>query len=329
MTCCEAVRLGLGPVVGEVTSTKVIILLEVKRRDSDTGKADLGMSMVRCDLYCRGDTAPTHSLDLELPSRQPRVFVFSELEPNTEYVAVFNGINAAETPQVYAKFRTKPRGEDIKRFRILALSCDRPDRLMLGQVNPWHEIAKKSYNYDVILHLGDQVYNKGEDSDKTCELFGTEYEQIEDGRRKKMWKKRAEELLAKKYRFTWNRKKTRESLQQGSHLMIWSDNDVANDFTTMKDQAGQQAYPPAFLQSGIEMYRQYQRQLWDPDMGQAPSEEEFFSEWHSHVYGPVGIFLMDIRGNRITGDGVQHSENTMISDKQWEAFGERNNFSIF
>ena len=111
-----------------------------------------------------------------------------------------------------------------------------------------YEIARQSLSCDVVLHLGDQVYNKGEDSDKTCELFGTEYEQIEDGKKKKMWKKRAEELLAKKYRFTWNRKKTRESLQQGCHLMIWSDNDVANDFTTLKDQNGDQAYPPPFLQ---------------------------------------------------------------------------------
>ena len=53
-------------------------------------------------------------------------------------------------------------------------------------------------------------------------------------------------------RFTWNKKMTRSSLQQGCHLMIWSDNDVANDFTTLKDQAGDQAYPPAFLQSGAE-----------------------------------------------------------------------------
>ena len=95
-------------------------------------------------------------------------------------------------------------------------------------------------------------------------------------------------------RFTWNKKMTRSSLQQGCHLMIWSDNDVANDFTTLKDQAGDQAYPPAFLQSGtetradvcryhrlmlypgIEMYREYQRQLWDPDLGGKPGEDEHY-----------------------------------------------------
>ena len=48
--------------------------------------------------------------------------------------------------------------------------------------------------------------------------------------------------------------------------MIWSNNDVANDFTTLKDQEGGQAYPPAFLQCGIEVYRHYQRILWDTEL---------------------------------------------------------------
>ena len=117
----------------------------------------------------------------------------------------------------------------------------------------------------MILHLSDQVYNKGEDNDKTCQLFGEEYEAMEDSE-KKLMKKRGRALLAKKYRQTWNKKATRSCLQQGCHLMIWSDNDVANDFTTMKDQNGEQAYPPAFLQVGIEMYRDYQRLLWDTSL---------------------------------------------------------------
>ena len=36
---------------------------------------------------------------------------------------------------------------------------------------PRYELAKKSYSADVMLHLGDQVYNKGEDSDKTLQIF--------------------------------------------------------------------------------------------------------------------------------------------------------------
>ena len=65
-------------------------------------------------------------------------------------------------------------------------------------------------------------------------------------------KKRAGALLRKKYLETWNKKMTRISLQQGTYLMIWSAIDVANDFTTLKDQEGEKAYPAAFLQFGIE-----------------------------------------------------------------------------
>lgn len=132
-------------------------------------------------------------------------------------------------------------------------------------------------------------------------------------------KKRARAMLRKKYRETWNKRMTREALQRGSHLMIWSDNDVANDFTTLKDQEGEQAYPPAFLQCGIEVYRQYQRILWDPSTAGMPGDDEYFQEFHSHIYGPVGIFLMDMRGNRITGDGVQHSSNPIMGEEQWAA----------
>lgn len=54
-------------------------------------------------------------------------------------------------------------------------------------------------------------------------------------------------------------------LSRASNLMIWSDNDVANDFTTMKDTDGGQKYHPNFLQCGMRTYREYQRRLWDPD----------------------------------------------------------------
>ena len=37
--------------------------------------------------------------------------------------------------------------------------------------------------------------------------------------------------------------------------MIWSDNDVANDFTTMKNESGEQAYHPKFMVCGMEAYK--------------------------------------------------------------------------
>jgi len=321
VTCVDGVTLSVGPVVGEVTSTTAIILLEVAF--PRCSRVD-----VTCDLYKKGSKELVHQQTVSLPYKSPKVFVFQDdfaLEPDTEYVAVFNGICRENAAKTFAKFKTKPEPEDIKNFRIIALSCDRPDRMLLGQKNPWYMLAKKSYHTDVMLHLGDQVYNKGEDNDNTLDLFSADYEAMSEGCQAKM-RKRARALLRKKYRDTWMKKMTRDSLQQGCHLMVWSDNDVANDFTVLKDPSGNQAYPPAFLKCGIEVYRQYQRVLWDPhyirDQGEMPGDEEYFEEFHAHVYGPIGIFLMDMKGNRITGNGVQQSENPLVSENQWIAMEE-------
>merc|ERR1719369_1097229 len=280
VSCVETVSLSLGPVMGEVTSTMAIILMEVK--DPTNNRVE-----ITCDLYEKGTNVKAQSLTVLMPFQSPKAFVFNEasystLEPNTEYVAVFSGIRKEDATKCFALFKTKPNPEDMKTFNILALSCDRPDRMLLGQKNPWYEIARKTYNSDVVLHLGDQVYNKGEDNDNTMHLFDREYESLNDKQKQKM-KKRARALLRKKYRQTWNKKMTHSSLQQGSHLMIWSDNDVANDFTTLKDQKGDQAYPPPFLQCGIEVYRKYQRILWEPECLREytmPADDEYFSEFH-------------------------------------------------
>lgn len=321
--CVESVELAIGPVVGEVTHNMAIILLEIK--DESGPRAE-----VTCHLYNKGSNDLVQSQTITLPIKTPRVFVFQEpdsgLEPDTEYVAVFSGLRKADAGKTFALFKTKPEPEEMKTFKIIALSCDRPDRLLLGQKNPWYELARKTYTADVMLHLGDQVYNKGEDNENTQKIFDEEYEGLSEKDKGRM-KKRARALLRKKYRDTWNRKMTRDSLQKGCHLMIWSDNDVANDFTTMKDEEGNQAYPPPFLQCGIEVYRQYQRILWDHSIQECkklrmPADEEYFEEWHSHIYGPVGIFLIDMRGHRITGDGVQKSENPLMSERQWEAVEE-------
>ena len=56
-----------------------------------------------------------------------------------------------------------------------------------------------------------------------------------------------------------------EILARVPNLMIWSDNDVANDFTTLKTESGDQFYHGSFLRCGMMAFREYQRRLWDPD----------------------------------------------------------------
>ena len=131
-----------------------IIMLEIKT-ENNVKKVE-----ITCDLYRRKDRSLAHRVTTLFKIRHPGVFVFSDdtetgLEPDTEYIAVFSGINYYETCVAWAVFRTKP--ETITQFRILAFSCDRPDRMLLGQKNPWYDVCSKAYSADVMLHLGDQV----------------------------------------------------------------------------------------------------------------------------------------------------------------------------
>eukprot|EP00913_Durusdinium_trenchii_P035816 g33515.t1 len=84
--------------------------------------------------------------------------------------------------------------------------------------------------------------------------------------------------LQEAYRQTWSFPATSLTLEQTSNLMMWSDNDVLNDFNTAD-------------------YRMYQRQLWDPNCGGIEDQKEV-EEWHFHKYGAIGIFMLDLRGNR-------------------------------
>merc|ERR1712038_1686820 len=109
-----------------------IIVIEVK--DSKKKKVE-----ITCDLYRKGERVPI-SLTQILPSRKPKAFLFEDLEPATEYLAVFHGVNIVHARNAFALFRTKPDPSEMKTFNIIAQSCDRPDRMLLGQKNPWYDL---------------------------------------------------------------------------------------------------------------------------------------------------------------------------------------------
>ena len=58
--------------------------------------------------------------------------------------------------------------------------------------------------------------------------------------------------------------------------------------------------------------------MWDPDCHLTLSEGEDVREWHAHHYGGIGIFMFDLRGNRIDSQGKTTPDNTLLSEAQWE-----------
>ena len=305
-------KLTFGPVIGEVTSTSACIVIEVKFYEHVEG-------ILHCQLFAQDDMENGQLMEQtkEIRTGRPIAFVFEDLSPDTAYVAMFPAVGE----DVMATFKTK-KEEDLESFKLIALSCDKPSRLLLGQLNPWKNILRTvdTGRVNSIIHIGDQIYPVGDAMSHAEKIFAEKYDGMDEEKQEDMMN-RGKELWRQIYRDGFSNKYKQEVLSKTSNLMIWSDNDVANDFTTMKRQDGSQAYHPNFLKCGMEMYRDYQRRLWDSEC--LPENSEVVEEWHSHIYGnKVGIFLFDLRGNRITPEGEQQSDNSLLSEAQWAAFEE-------
>ena len=179
-------------------------------------------------------------------------------------------------------------------------------------------MLKKLQGVDLVLHIGDQIYPDNEDIAHADNIFNEIFDGLTSDKQTAMML-RGRTLWRNKYRTVFSSEGKVDVLRQIPNLMIWSDNDVANDFTTMKNEDGTPKYHPKFLQCGMRTYREYQRRLWDPNcpLKLQPST----SEWHYHYYGTsIGIFMFDLRGNRVDGQGVQYSDRPLISDEQWTDF---------
>ena len=301
----SSVRVLTGPILGEITTKSAVVLLEVFGKEK--------VVPIVAKLYKEEEQAePVAVVEKEAKSKRPFAILFDDLDPETKYTVVFNGICKYNACNGMATFKTK--SECPKSFHFYALSCDRNRRLLLGQQNPWLRMAKHTSTVDVVLHVGDQIYPDSEDIENADKIFNDVFDELDDDKKHSMML-RARAMYRNKYRTTFTSKGKVDLMRKVSNLMIWSDNDVANDFTTMKNEDGGQMYHPNFLQCGMRTYREYQRRLWDPNCCHHLADN--VEEWHSHVYGNVGIFMFDLRGNRIDGKGNQMSENPLISEKQW------------
>ena len=143
-----------GPVLGEITSNSVVVMLEV------SGPVGERKPIV-CNLYREAESKqPVATMQFVVRLRKVLSFTFEDLDPDTRYIAVLNGVTEDHVMKRMATFKTK--AEAPTTFRLFAVSCDRPGRLLLGQEDPWKRMLRNIGNVDCLLHLGDQIYSKGQ-----------------------------------------------------------------------------------------------------------------------------------------------------------------------
>jgi len=115
------------------------------------------------------------------------------------------------------------------------------------------------------LHLGDQVYTW----ENGCMLHAQRLMDLgrNPGVTPALQRKMEEQAAARlqvAYRHVWGQRWCALALSHASHLMLWSDNDVTNDFTCDYNADGTQTYDPAYLRVAIRVYEAYQKQLRAP-----------------------------------------------------------------
>eukprot|EP00742_Colponemidia_sp_Colp-10_P001884 GILJ01002015.1.p1 GENE.GILJ01002015.1~~GILJ01002015.1.p1 ORF type:complete len:541 (-),score=74.39 GILJ01002015.1:115-1698(-) len=297
----KTVRVRVGPVIGQVTSTTAIIMLEV------SCKAPVSVHLV-------ADSRSPVSQTQLMPSNKPKAFFIENLQPNTEYNVCFGGVRASDARLRTGYLRTLPLDCSAKQLSIAAVSCDRPERYFEFQTNMWQKLAEqvRSKQVDLVLHLGDQVYGQKEFCDAWSILRQYDLSSMDQKHKEKVFEK-VRDRLRDIYRYTWNLPHTAYVLAHCAHSMIWSDNDIYNDFTIARVNGKE--LEPKMLVLAQQVYREYQRQLWDVDYAKkngVTTDEFFYQKLGSSV-----VFMIDMRGNHLSLSGDPEPERPIMNEAQW------------
>lgn len=143
-------RVVVGPVVGRVTDTAAVVLLEVNQFATVTC-----IACVVTAAYPQG--RPVAQATLALPARRPKAFLLHGLVPGRKHVLVFSGVCAADAESRVAMFTTVLGTEPS--LRVVAVTGDRPSALHPGADNPWQALHADvaAGRVDVVVHMGCQV----------------------------------------------------------------------------------------------------------------------------------------------------------------------------
>jgi len=302
--CVRGVRLLVGPVIGAVTSTTAIILVEID-------------ACATVQLHLVPEEGDPICIEKDFYGSIPATFYVTDLRPDTKYQVAIGGVEGKFVRRHTGLVKTFP--ENPSKLRVAVVSCDRPERHLDGEQLMWKKLWERveAGEIDLMLHVGDQVYAQKESMDAAAICRHTDLHDAEDEaeRRKRILKtfNGARNRLSDVYRFTWSLPYTAKVLAHVPHLMIWSDNDIFNDFTIAEGAS------PLLVKLGQQCYRMYQRALWDDNIH---DDYDHAEEQHFHKYGSLGVMMLDMRGNRVAVDGTQMPENPVIGENQWKQIRE-------
>ena len=284
-------KVTVGPVVGKVTDSTARVLVEINQDKKLTAR-----------LTAADGTSKQKTRSFK--KDRPAVFQFSGLSAESEYTLSI----ASVALDVECRVRTLPTNPT--RFNVGAVSCNYLPRR--GSSELWADLRDRyvmpegSGHLDLLLHLGDQVY-QDETFAKALSILDGASTATPSQERKIL------ELYRSIYRMTWaGYRPLREVLANVPNLMIWDDHEITDDWGS--DPSHSKPSPEFCVGTlGRRVYREYQRQLWDDfDPEEDPADG---LEHHKHRWGPVGVLFVDQRGGRSFG---RDASRPYLSVPQWE-----------
>lgn len=285
-------RLVLGPVVGKVTSTSGRVLVEADRK-----------AQASIELVPHGD-GERHSVSLDLEGGIPQAASFQELNPNTHYDIVVHGLDDPY-PGCLRTFPERP-----ERLNLAAVSCNFLVRR--GKTDLWSDLLERYVrpgDIDMLFHLGDQVY--------ADETFQWAEAQLRGGRRRDgqptaRTQQRILERFRDLYRVTWTHPPTREVLARVPNLTMWDDHEIRNGWGSHPGDDDPESSQHQIALLARQVFREYQRQLWDDGATEASGA----NEGHLHAWGEVGALFLDPRGPR---SFAPDPSRPYLGSEQWQA----------
>jgi hypothetical protein len=369
----ERVEVLVGPIVGKVTSSTAIVLLEVDVRAPV------------CAVLTDSVTHQQHRVLLDMPARRPIPFVFQQLLPDHHYRLHVEGV--ANSASRMGSLTTMPSDEAETEFiNFIAVSGDSPTSLnsrpvpshlwpqvraekakavagpgggggslysvrsdgsgnavppvgaedeLLEAAN-WElisSVAEPSWGgADVHIHLGGQVHMAQTAAVQAAAVL---VQRKQPGPQSTPTENKAAEdevleRLRDAYRTHWNLPSTRRALAHGSHLMVPSEADTLTGDEAEAEAAGAPmgvgvGQTAATMRRLLRtVYREYQRQLWDPECVTRPAGTHArggASEHAYHQWGRVGLFCLDTRGCTVGANGHtrEAAAAKLIGADQWKA----------
>ncbi|CAM9574609.1 unnamed protein product, partial [Choristocarpus tenellus] len=288
----------LGPVVGKVDvlprgegnreSCRVPILLEVDTPGTVT-------CLMRDVL-----TSEEFRVERYLRARRPRSFWMQGLRSSRKYLIEFEGVVNGHDRLGYL---TTPHSS-FPDMVMAAVSNDRPGELPVAEINLWETLASRLkepwHGLEVILHVGGQV-----DLTSAFETCGTFLSEVEDKRRQGKVSPAAEaqamiavkERFREEYRKIWNQPSTRQVLSSCQHLMMWGQSEACNGYSRKGALEKFGLVGRRLLRLAREVYREYQRQLWDTKWGTKLQvglhhHEAYYTTFR---WGTIGVLSLDSR----------------------------------